>query len=135
MADAEQLWIIIHSNVIYAIFGVITKENFNQSYSAPRCAGATVRHYCWLIADCFSAAPGGGGGGGGGGGSAEISLMSQTNKVQLNYLELSSPTGRDFQPALPLLLLWYAFACRPVSSDREGRNQQRRIYLYNAIVS
>jgi hypothetical protein len=38
MADAEQLWIIIHNNVIYAIFGVITKENFNQSYSAPRCA-------------------------------------------------------------------------------------------------
>ena len=28
------------NNVIYAIFGVITKENFNQSYSAPppRCA-------------------------------------------------------------------------------------------------
>jgi hypothetical protein len=44
MADAKQLWIIIHNNVIYAIFGVITKENFNQSYSAPRCAGATVRH-------------------------------------------------------------------------------------------
>jgi hypothetical protein len=35
MADAKQLWIIIHNNVIYAIFGVITKEIFNQSYSAP----------------------------------------------------------------------------------------------------
>jgi hypothetical protein len=39
MADAEQLWIIIHNNVIYAIFGVITKENFNQSYSAPHLCG------------------------------------------------------------------------------------------------
>jgi hypothetical protein len=35
MADAEQQWIIIHNYVIYAIFGVITKENFKQSYSAP----------------------------------------------------------------------------------------------------
>jgi hypothetical protein len=46
MADAKQLWIIIQNNVIYdyAIFGVITKENFNQSYSAPPFSGATVRH-------------------------------------------------------------------------------------------
>ena len=35
MADAEQQLIIIHNNVIYAIFWVVTKENFNQSYSAP----------------------------------------------------------------------------------------------------
>jgi hypothetical protein len=49
MADAEQLWIIIHNNVIYAIFGVITKENFNQSYSAPCCAAATVLHYQSII--------------------------------------------------------------------------------------
>ena len=33
--DAKQLWIIIHNNVIYAICSVITKENLNQSYSAP----------------------------------------------------------------------------------------------------
>jgi hypothetical protein len=44
MAEAEQLWIIIDNNVIYAIFGVITNENFNQSYSTPRCAVATVQH-------------------------------------------------------------------------------------------
>jgi hypothetical protein len=46
---------IIHNNVICAIFGVITGENFNQWYSAPRCAGATVR--CWLVTDCLSAVP------------------------------------------------------------------------------
>jgi hypothetical protein len=42
MAHAEQLWIIIHNNVIYAIFGVITKENFNKPYSAPQLYGISV---------------------------------------------------------------------------------------------
>jgi hypothetical protein len=64
MADAEQLWIIIHNNVIYAIFGIITKENFNPSYSAPPPPIVRGQLYSisvdWSQTVRFSAAPGGG---------------------------------------------------------------------------
>jgi hypothetical protein len=70
MANAKQLWIIIHNNVIYAIFGVITKENFNQSSSAPHCAGQLYGisvDWSQTVSSLLQLGWGGGGGGGGGG--------------------------------------------------------------------
>jgi hypothetical protein len=71
MADAQQLWIYYTNHVIYAIFGVITKENFNQSYSAPRCAG---KLYGISIDWSQTVSPPLQGG--------EISLLSQTNQFR-----------------------------------------------------
>jgi hypothetical protein len=76
MADAEQLWI----NVIYEIFGVITKENFNQSYSAPRCAGGNCTALVLIDRRLLIHE-----------GSAEISLLLQS------MVKLAIATGHAMQ--------------------------------------